>query len=245
MTFKRFPWAPCDADGPTRPRLGTLAQAQQIGWQSMASSNLAARRGAKANRRKAIVAQKRKAELIGDTPAARIARAAAAPLQYCVLSESQFETGMGTLLIARGDTIGQCVLASFLLDTFCLGVKDVMFRTVDADELEAYVEMVDSVTPLVPVDPSYARKLLRDLVQWSNALGFPPHKDFTAVERLFGNVDPQACETTFEFGQAGKPLYVPGPTESPMLVRRRMDQLSRHLGPGGFDYMIAAPQAAE
>jgi hypothetical protein len=91
---------------------------------------------------------------------------------------------------------------------------------------------------MIAVDPSYARKLLRDLVLWSGSLGFQPHQDFATVEPLFGDVDPQACETAFEFGQGGKPLYMPGPSEPPLLVRRRMDQLSRQLGPGGFDYIV-------
>jgi len=96
----------------------------------------------------------------------------------------------------------------------------------------------------VPVDPSYARKLLRDLVLWSGSLGFQPHPDFATVEPLFGDVDPQACDAAFEFGQGGKPLYMPGPSESPMLVRRRMDQLSRQLGTDGFHYIVPASEPA-
>ena len=46
------------------------------------------------------------------------------------------------------------------------------------------------MTPLVSVDPSHARKLLRDLVQWSGSLGFR-HTGTSRSERLFGHVDPQ------------------------------------------------------
>ncbi len=204
----------------------------------MGTSNLAARRGAKANRRKAIVAQKRRAAAVGETLAAQVARAATGPIKCCLLTESLLETGTGTLLFARGPTLGQVAVLVLLLDTFCLGVKDVVFRAVEGRQLAAYLDTVSAAAPMIPVEPSYARKLARDLVRWSGLLGFQPHPDFTTVERLFGEVDPLACETAFEFGQGGKPLYMPGPSDSPMLVRRRMDQLSRQLGPAGFDYIV-------
>jgi hypothetical protein len=205
----------------------------------MGASNLAARRAAKANRRKAIVAQKRKAEAAGGTPGGQVVRAAMLPIRHCLCSENLFEIGMGTLVVVRGSTIGPFVAGTFLLDTFCLGVKDVMVRAMDGAQLEALLDKLNEATPLVPVDPGYARKLLRDLTRWSASLGFQPHRDFTAIERLFGNVDPQSCNVTFKFGMDGKPLYMSGPTESPSVVRRRVEQLREQLGPDGFDYMVA------
>ncbi|MGA3402490.1 MAG: hypothetical protein ABSC95_25040 [Acetobacteraceae bacterium] len=203
------------------------------------ASNLAARRAAKANRRKAIVAQKRKAEAAGSTPAGQVARAAALPVRDCLCTENLFEIGMGTLTLARGSTAGSVVVGACLLDTFCRGVKDVMIRTMSGEEFEAYVDKLDDATPLVPVDPGHARKLLRDLTRWSGSLGFQPHRDFATVERLFGDVDPQACDTTFEFGMNGKPLYTSGPGEASAASRRDVEQLRAQLGPDGFHYMVA------
>lgn len=113
-----------------------------------------------------------------------------------------------------------------------------MLRTMEGVEFTAYLDMVSDATPLVPVDPSYARKLLHDLVRWSGLLGFRPHRDFAAVERLFGTVDPQACQTEFEFGQDGKQFYISGPTEMSSVSRRLVEQLSETLGPDDFDYTI-------
>jgi hypothetical protein len=49
-------------------------------------------------------------------------------------------------------------------------------------------------------------------------------------------VDASACDVAFRFGRDGKPFYLPGPTESPSLIRRRLEQLQRGLGEGGFDF---------
>jgi hypothetical protein len=112
-------------------------------------------------------------------------------------------------------------------------------------QLDDYRARLSDSTLMAPVDPGYARKLVRDLAQWSGSLGFKPHADFALAERLFGDVDPQTCEARFEFGRGGKPLYMPGPSESPHLVRRLMDRLIERLGVGEFDYFVPVEEAAE
>jgi len=72
---------------------------------------------------------------------------------------------------------------------------------------------------LVSVDPGCGRKLLRDLAEGSQSIGFPPHGTFAAVERIFGDVSADASEADFQFGSNGKPLYIPGPFDSASLIR--------------------------
>jgi hypothetical protein len=95
-------------------------------------------------------------------------------------------------------------------------------------------------SPLVSAGPSYARKLLRDLAAWSQSIGFAPHRDFAAVERMFGDVSADASDAVFRFGRDGKPVYIPGPNETAPLIRRRVEQLQKHLGDDGFGFEIAA-----
>jgi hypothetical protein len=201
---------------------------------------MALKRARKAQRRKLIVAQKQRAEAVEASLPARVLRAAQAPIRYCLLTESLFETGMGTLILARGATPHHLAFGAFLLDVFCLGIKDVTFESLESDEFDRYVDVTDAGSPLASVDPSDARKLLRDLASWSQSIGFPPHRDFAPVERLFGDVSADASEMDFQFGSDGKPLYIPGPFDSATLIRRRMEQLLKHLGSDGFESEAAA-----
>jgi hypothetical protein len=200
---------------------------------------MALKRARKAQRRKQVVAQKRIETLEASLPA-RVLRAAQAPIQYCMLTGALFDAGIGTLILARGATSDQLAFGSFLLDVFCLGIKDVMFESRDSDEFDTYVAVADAGSPLVPLDPSDARKLLRDLAVWSQSIGFPPHRDFAAVERLFGDVSADESEADFAFGHDGKPLYIPGPFESATVIRRRIEHLRKHLGDDGFEFETAA-----
>ena len=52
------------------------------------ATNIALKRARKAQRRKQVVAQKRRAEALEASLPARVLRAARAPLQHCFLTES-------------------------------------------------------------------------------------------------------------------------------------------------------------
>ncbi len=204
------------------------------------ATNMALKRARKAQRRKQVVAQKRRAEVAEASLPARVLRAASAPIRHCFLTESVFDIGMGTLVLARGATPHHIALSSFLIDVFCLGIKDVMFESVEGEVFEMYLDATDAGSPMVSVDPSDARKLLRDLAAWSQSIGFAPHRDFAAVERMFGDVSANASDAVFRFGRDGKPVYIPGPNETAPLIRRRIEQLQKYFGDGGFSCEAAA-----
>jgi hypothetical protein len=202
--------------------------------------NIAARRAAKALRRKAIVAQKRKADLVAASLPERVRRAATAPIQECLLNAELFTGGLGTLVLARGSPTAGFGLAIFLIDAWCLGIKDAYFRFADADQLGLLLAGLDLSEPLEPIEPSHARKLLHEAARWSSSIGFPPHLDFHAIEPFFGDVNADACDAVFQFGHDGKPLYIPGPSESPAQIQMRLKQLRDRLGDDGFETAIAA-----
>ena len=204
------------------------------------TTNMAVKRAKKAQRRKQVVAQKRRAEAVEASLPARVLRAAQAPIRHCFLTETVFDIGMGTLVLTRGGTQDHLTLSSFLIDTFCLGIKDVMFESVESEVFEMYMEATDAGAPMVSVDPSYARKLLCDLAAWSQSIGFAPHRDFAVVERLFGDVSVDTSDAVFRFGRDGKPFYIPGPNDTAHLIRRRIEQLQKYLGDDGFGFEAAA-----
>jgi Domain of unknown function (DUF1841) len=203
------------------------------------SSSIARRREAKAKRRKQVLAERRRqahAEA-GDPPAEL------APIECCLLQTGLFDTGMGMMLLARGTPSTGLTMATFLLDVFCLGVKDVWIREIEASELDEYVAAMEIAAPLEDVEPAYARKLLRGAVAYARSLGFHPPRDYRAAELLFGDVFTDTCEVHFEFGCDGKPFYVPGPNDTPAQVRLRLEQLRRSVGEGGFDFAVDVDQA--
>ena len=196
------------------------------------------RRQAKAIRRKKLLAERRRLEAAGGggSLAEKVRRAGAAPLYSCLLQNEMFESGVGMVILARKTGAHRVALAGFLVDVYCLGVKDALFREIDEAEIETIVDSLGITAPFEAVDPSYARKLLHEAVAYARSLGLEPHADYAAIEPLFGDVAADACEVQFEFGYQGKPLYVPGPSESPTQIRRLVDHLRRQLGADGFEF---------
>ena len=202
-------------------------------------SRIAHRRAAKAARRKKLLAGRRKAAAADrQLPlAGQMRRLAAAPLHSCLMQEDAFERGISAVILTR-EAEGGLVLASFLIDVHCLGVKDVLFHHSDRAEIEDVIAAMEQNAPFIAVDPSYARKLLRDCVAYARSLGIEPHPDYAATELLFGDASADACDATFVFGYEGKPLYVPGPSETPAKIRQRLEQLHRTLGEDGFHFAM-------
>jgi len=177
---------------------------------------------------------------IGDKPPRPCAPGCPCADSTLLPHRSRIRPWHGTLVLARGATPHHLALSSFLIDVFCLGIKDVMFESVDSEVFAMYMHATDTGSPMVCVDPSDARKLLRDLAAWSQSIGFAPHRDFAAVERIFGDVSVDASDAVFPFGRDGKPVYIPGPNDTAPLIRRRIEQLRKCLGDDGFGFEMAA-----
>ena len=204
--------------------------------------NPAARKAAKAAKRKVVVAAKRKDERDASSVSGRVAQAAREPILRCLLSDEIYEFGMGTLVLIRGLSGGYQTVAVFQLDIFCLGVKDTVFRGMDRDAGEAFLGHLSGSTPLSAIEPEEARKLLRDAAAWGTANGFPPHKDYAVLERLFGDVVPAATDYTPRFGREGKVSYVAGPNETPAEIARRSAIVRARFGEDAVDLTLTTFQ---
>jgi hypothetical protein len=214
----------------------------------MSPALIARRRAAKAQRRKALVREKRVLARVdaGRLPAERAAASAARlPITHCLIQDGLFDRGNGIVLLVRKAPAGGVTFAGVLVDAFCLGIKDVAFGTITEKELELYIEAIGMEAPLEAADPSHARKLLAEAAAYGASLGFAPHRDYALAEALFGDVPAECPDAEFTFGSEGKPFYIPGPSESPTQIRRRFEQLRQRLGDGGFHFLIPLDVEAE
>lgn len=163
-----------------------------------------------------------------------LARVSAAPIHECLLAESTFDSGMGVLMVSRKLKHGDIAFSHFLLDVFCLGVKDANASVGSESDYDDVVDAMGDVGPLRNVSPEYARKLVDDLVDFAKSLGFSPHPDFRRAYPIFQGIDGSQCKEQFEFGLDGVPTYFAGPRDAPERVRAIMAQLEERLGPGNF-----------
>ncbi len=191
-------------------------------------------------KRKSVAADRKKAEWkFGPSRESM----KAAPIHECLVSRDLFEVGMGPVFLSRKMPDGEIALGSFLLDVYCLGVKNAIFTVASEDSYREMVEGGPNQGNTETIHPACARKLVEESAAYADSLGLKPHKDYAAARKIFGDLDPDACPRTFEFGKDGKPFYIAGPGDTPARVRKIVNHLTKKVGKDNFHFM--APVSPE
>jgi hypothetical protein len=149
------------------------------------------------------------------------------------------DTGLAPVLLSRRLPEHLVACSLFLVDLYCLGVKNVMSGIVPQSKYLTKFNPWKSEYDWVDVDPSYVRKLVEESVNYARRCGFSPHAEYQKAEWIFGDIDAGACATEFEFGQGGKPFYVQGPSESPERSAQILSTLMRTCGKDNFHFVVA------
>ncbi len=149
------------------------------------------------------------------------------------------ESGLVGVLVAR-DTGSTVLACGFLVDVFCLGVKNTNGpRTMDRRKLPDFIRTFFSAwsrRPPVPAPLELARHVVFGAVDYARSLGFEPHPDFAKGAALLG--DWEASSSNVTFGHDGKPLYINGPRDD---TYGTMAKLRQTAGDGNFDYLVQLP----
>jgi len=192
----------------------------------------------KRKKRKATI--RREAALSSITSRLATAHALQAPLYECWEREGLFapDAGKGTVVVTRKTPGNQVLMAAFLVDVFCLGVKDVHCVLMGENEYRLRLRQIERHQNLVKVDPPCAKKLVEEAEIYAEALGFSPHGDYGFAKRIFEGIRKEQCPRSFTFGRDGKPLYLAGPNDSEQFARNVVETLTDRLGPDGFHFLM-------
>jgi hypothetical protein len=192
------------------------------------------RRVAKRKEKKQLVIREQHVSI-----AERFTAAASAPVVDCRISDSLQDNGMGWVMLSRELPGGRVAVAIFLVDRYCLGVKDAFGEVLSRPEYtNKYLHKMASEAPSHSVPPADARRLLEDAVAYARRLGLHPHPDYFKAILLFGSIDPAQGSARYEFGKDGQPFFVAGPNDTPERCRQILGILNDTCGPGRFHYLL-------
>jgi hypothetical protein len=139
--------------------------------------------------------------------------------------------GMALVLVARADRHDRVVACGWLLDTFCLGVKNAIGPEVmRRRDLPRFVRTYFAAFPgpALQAPIALAEELVLGAVEFAARLGFSPHPDFARTRAHLGDL---GASSTITFGCEGRPLYVEGPFDDPIEIMRT---LKSSVGDDGF-----------
>jgi hypothetical protein len=167
-----------------------------------------------------------------DNPLIRLAAAESWPIAAAWMPDNLWSQGIGQLILARRQPDGRLACGVFLVDIYCLGVKNAFWKILTESEYDTVLKISDKAGQLRKVAPEYLAKLVQDAVQYAQGLGFPPHPDYAHARLLLAGIDPSLCTETFEFGKDGNPYYFRGPHESlekAQVIARRIQMAGGHF----------------
>ncbi|MBF0131633.1 MAG: hypothetical protein HQL75_03490 [Magnetococcales bacterium] len=146
-----------------------------------------------------------------------------APVHECLVSETLEDDGIGNVFFSRKMLNGDIALGSFLIDIYCLGVKDSFFRIISEHEYQHFIG--NSPQKMETIHPACARKLIEGSVEFAHQYGIAPHKEYKTVMLIFGDFDSDVCPSSYEYGKDGEPLFIPGPYDSQKKIKEIFEKI--------------------
>src|SRR3954453_1508300 len=150
-------------------------------------------------------------------------------------------SGLVGVLVAREAGRNRVSVCAWLVDVYCLGVKNDLGPTVTyRADLPQTVRNFFAVFGTRPVAAplELAQQLVLGSVDYARSLGFEPaaEADFADTQ---GHLGPWEGPSAIQFGRDGKPFFISGPNDNPTRILR---QLGLAVGAGNFDYMIGVAE---
>jgi len=161
------------------------------------------------------------------------------PLYECLISDNwnKKETGgLVEVLVARQQPDGDICFGLYLIDTYCLGVKNT-FANAGFSRSRYINEVRNRIFRAgKPVECSIelAHQMIYQSIEYAEQFGFEPQKDFTLSQYLLAQRGELEEPYKLTFGKDGKPLFISGPYDN---VARIMRQLDKTAGPGNYDFV--------
>jgi hypothetical protein len=177
-------------------------------------------------------------EFTSLSPQAIIRRARTFPLLECLITGNwqQDNSGMVQILLARQQPDGDICFGSYLVDMYCLGLKNTyanagFSRTRYENEVRSRI-FRGAPPEECPVE--LAHQMIYASIEYAARFGFQPEKDFALSQYLLAPRGELEEPYELTFGKNGKPLFIAGPHDN---VARILKQLEKTAGPGNYDFL--------
>jgi hypothetical protein len=191
----------------------------------------------KKRQKKTAAKSKQHRSMAERSPRERIRMARNLPIEECLINRGWKENGMARIFLSRKQPDGNLTFASYLVDVFCMGLKNTMCN-VDMRpsrlnrELKAGFYEGDSA---ISCSPHFVNQIIYGAIEYAAALGFRPNRDFRDSRYVLEERDPSQEAYDVSFGKEGKPFFIAGPyDDGPRIIA----MLQRKLGEGNFDYLM-------
>ncbi|MDE6286799.1 MAG: DUF1186 family protein [Muribaculaceae bacterium] len=150
------------------------------------------------------------------------------PIAGCYVNNDWQNAGEASVWVTRRRPDGNLTIASFLVDTFCLGVKDAFFRAnISPEHLEVYLDDLRSSCEVEQISYDEAHNIIYGAIAFAEEGGVDPAKDFYPAGYILEEDTDDVPLIEYTFGKDGKHFLVIGEDRS---EARYINTLQSKLG---------------
>ena len=144
------------------------------------------------------------------------------------------------MIVSRNHKGGRISFASYLVDTFCLGIKDTFFRLrITPEEFKDYITAIDENIGIEKCSYEVAHNWVWGGVDWAEEAGLKPHKDFAITQFMLEEDTDEVPLIDQPFGRDGMHFLM---ANSKQELNKYLPILQEHLGD---DFGYTAPDEPE
>lgn len=159
-------------------------------------------------------------------------KARALEIGPCYLTDDLTDMKEGYVVVTRRHTGGRVSLAMFLVDVYCLGVKDSFYRLrMDPEEFEDFVESIPRVKECTYNE---AHNWVYGSIAFAEEAGIEPDKSFNLTQYMLEEDTDDIPLIEYEFGKNGKHFLM---CHTNLEASKYLPLLKKNLG-DNFDFAI-------
>ena len=158
------------------------------------------------------------------------------PVGKCYIAPPDWqESGMAHVIVTRVRPSGNLVMTSFLVDTFCLGVKDAGYHeNMTPSDFEEYLNNYRKGMGLEEISYNEAHNILYGAIAFAEDGGIKPNKEFDPAGYILEEDTEDIPLIEYDFGKNGKHFLVVNPDRKEMPYYHT---LKKNLG-DDFEYVM-------
>jgi hypothetical protein len=162
------------------------------------------------------------------------------PLYKCSINENWKDEGLAQIVVGRRHTNGNVTFGVYLVDVFCVGVKDAFYNfNVPADTFEEMISSLSGEFNMIEIEYALAHNIVYAALEYADDLGIKPCKEFSLAEYILEEDTDEIELIDIECGKDGKPLFVVSDFYTPAQANGIIQQLEKSVGKDNFGVMIA------
>lgn len=158
------------------------------------------------------------------------------PVYKCSIGKDWKTHGLARVIVARTQPNSRLVYASFLVDIFCLGVKNTFCNAEmpikEFEETFVTTNYFDTEIQIINLD--FAKTIIYGSIAYAKDLGFDPNPDFDLASHLLGDNNFRMNKKIKFGGPNGIPFYITGPDDNSFRIVAKLEQ---RLGKDGFEVL--------